>query len=80
MDHPRCADAGCLCCANANQKCGGAFGQFCLAQSTGEMWVASDGGYIVKYLVTTKGDANYFGEGIDGTLRLWSWLPLATSH
>ena len=45
-----------------------AFGQSDLAQSTGEMWVASDGGYIVKYLLTTKGDEVYFGEGIEGTL------------
>ena len=40
------------------------------ATSKGEMWVASDGGYIVKYLLTTKGDATYFGEGVEGTL---SW-------
>jgi hypothetical protein len=37
-------------------------------KSTGEMWVASEGGYIVRYLVTTKGDANYFGGGMEGTL------------
>ncbi|MBC7876375.1 MAG: hypothetical protein H7Y59_04315 [Anaerolineales bacterium] len=47
-----------------------AFGQSNMAQSTGEMWVASDGGYIVKYLLTTKGNADYFGEGIEGTLIL----------
>jgi hypothetical protein len=47
-----------------------ALGQAGRATATGEMWVASDGGYIVKYLLTTKGDANYFGEGIEGTL---SW-------
>lgn len=47
-----------------------AFGQLDIAQSTGEMWVASDGGYIVKYLLTTKGNADYFGEGIEGTLTL----------
>jgi hypothetical protein len=40
------------------------------ATAIGEMWVASDGGYIVKYLLTTKGDAKYFGEGVEGTL---SW-------
>ncbi len=39
-------------------------------QSTGEMWVATDGGYVLKYLLTTKGNADYFGEGIEGTL---SW-------
>jgi len=47
-----------------------AFGQLGLAKSTGEMWVASEGGYIVKYLVTTEGNADYFGEGIEGTLTL----------
>ncbi|MBE0680298.1 MAG: hypothetical protein IH589_00150 [Anaerolineales bacterium] len=47
-----------------------ASGQLDIAQSTGEMWVASDGGYIVKYLLTTKGNADYFGEGIEGTLTL----------
>lgn len=49
-----------------------AFGQLGIAQSTGEMWVATDGGYIVKYVLTTKGDANYFGEGIEGTLT-WDY-------
>ncbi len=49
-----------------------AFGQYGLAQSTGEMWVASEGGYIVRYLVTTKGDADYFGEGIEGTIT-WDY-------
>jgi hypothetical protein len=49
-----------------------AFGQLGLAKSTGEMWVASEGDYIVKYLVTTKGDADYFGEGIEGTLT-WDY-------
>ncbi len=49
-----------------------AFGQLGLAQSTGEMWVASEGGYIVRYLVTTEGDAVYFGEGVEGTLT-WDY-------
>ena len=49
-----------------------AFGQLGLAKSTGEMWVATEGGYIVKYLVTTKGTADYFGEGIEGTLT-WDY-------
>ena len=49
-----------------------AFGQSDIAQSTGEMWVASVGGYIVKYALTTKGDADYFGEGIEGTLT-WDY-------
>jgi len=37
-------------------------------KSTGEMWVATEGGYIVRYLVTTKGNADYFGGGLEGTL------------
>lgn len=47
-----------------------AFGQLDLTQSTGEMWVAPGGGYVVRYLLTTKGKADYFGEGIEGTLTL----------
>ena len=49
-----------------------AFGQLDIAQSTGELWVASDGGYVVKYLLTTKGNADYFGEGIEGTIT-WDY-------
>ncbi len=49
-----------------------AFGLSDIAESTGEMWVASEGGYIVRYLVTTQGDADYFGEGIQGTLT-WDY-------
>src|SRR5215211_6190754 len=30
-----------------------AFGQLGLAKSAGEMWVASEGGYLVEYMVTT---------------------------
>jgi hypothetical protein len=47
-----------------------ASGQSGLVKSTGEVWVASEGGYIVKYLLTTKGNADYFGEGIEGILTL----------
>jgi len=49
-----------------------AFGQLGLAKSTGEMWIASEAGYIVKYVLTTEGDADYFGEGIEGTLT-WDY-------
>lgn len=41
-----------------------------IAKSTGELWVASDGGYLVRLTLTTKGGADYFGKGIEGTL---SW-------
>lgn len=49
-----------------------AFGPLPPAQSTGELWVASEGGYILKYLLTTKGTAEYFGVGIEGTLT-WDY-------
>ena len=49
-----------------------AFGQPSLAKSTGEMWVATDGGYLLKYLLSTKGNADYFGEGVEGTLT-WDY-------
>ncbi len=49
-----------------------AFGHSGLAQSTGEMWVASEGGYIIKYLVASTGNADYFGDGIEGTLT-WDY-------
>lgn len=47
-----------------------ALGQVGLAKATGELWVASKGGYLVRYLLTAKGGAAYFGDGSDGTL---SW-------
>lgn len=49
-----------------------ALGETDLAKSTGEMWVASEGGFIVKYLLTTQGSADYFGEGTEGTLT-WDY-------
>jgi len=39
-------------------------------KATGEMWVATHGGYIVRYLLLAQGDAGYLGKGIAGTL---SW-------
>jgi hypothetical protein len=42
------------------------------AESSGEVWVAADGGYILKYLLTTTGDANNFGEGMEGTVT-WEY-------
>jgi hypothetical protein len=47
-----------------------ALGEQDLTQATGEMWVASEAGYIVRYLLTTKAGADYFGEGIEGTMTL----------
>jgi hypothetical protein len=39
-----------------------------LNKSAGEVWVASEGGYVLRYHHTTTGDASYFGEGTEGTL------------
>lgn len=45
-----------------------AFGQTGIAQSTGGMWVSSNGNYVVKYILTTKGNTDYFGDETEGTL------------
>lgn len=47
-----------------------ALGEQDLTESAGELWVASEGNYIVKYSLTRKAKADYFGEGIEGTLTL----------
>lgn len=49
-----------------------ALGAVGVAQTTGELWVAADGGYVVKYWASTHGGADYFGEGIEGTLN-WDY-------
>jgi hypothetical protein len=41
-----------------------------LAVSAGELWVATDGGYIVSYQVTTQAAADYFGPDTEGKM---SW-------
>jgi len=33
---------------------------------------SSNGGYVVKYLLTTKGNEDYFGDGNEGTLT-WDY-------
>jgi hypothetical protein len=43
-----------------------------IAESIGELWVASDGGYLVRYTLETTGGADYFGEDIEGTLT-WDY-------
>mgnify|MGYP000957633685 FL=1 len=43
-----------------------ALAQSGFAKSTGELWVAVSGGYVVKYVLTTQGGADYFGEGVEG--------------
>ena len=49
-----------------------ALGEVGFTQSTGQVWVASDKGYVVRYLLTTTAGTDYFGEGIDGTLT-WEY-------
>ncbi|MCC7206583.1 MAG: hypothetical protein IT323_04715, partial [Anaerolineae bacterium] len=41
-----------------------------IADSTGELWVASQGGYLVRYTLTTIAGPQYFGDGVEGAL---SW-------
>lgn len=41
-----------------------------IATSDGDLWVAADGGYVVRYTLTTTGGPSHFGAGIDGT---WTW-------
>lgn len=47
-----------------------ALGEDEVTESTGELWVASEGGYLIKYVLTRKAKADYFGEGVEGTLTL----------
>jgi hypothetical protein len=45
-----------------------ALGEPGFTQSTGQIWVAADKGYVVRYLLTTTAGADYFGEGNEGTI------------
>jgi hypothetical protein len=45
-----------------------ALGEDGFNQSTGEMWVATDGSYLVKYVLSKKAGPDFFGSGYDGTL------------
>jgi hypothetical protein len=47
-----------------------ALGEDGLNQSTGELWVATEGAYLVKYVLSTQAGPNYFGAGVDGTMSL----------
>ncbi|MGZ5379852.1 MAG: hypothetical protein ACXWD8_18225 [Mycobacterium sp.] len=53
------------------------FDQRALAESgrtetSGEVWVASEGGYLVRFLRTSRADASYWGEGMDGAMT-WGY-------
>ncbi len=41
--------------------------------TTGEIWVAADGGHVLRFVRSTTADATYFGEGIAGTMT-WEYL------
>jgi hypothetical protein len=43
-----------------------------LNKSTGELWLASEGGHVLRYRQTTTGDENYFGETTQGTMT-WDY-------
>jgi hypothetical protein len=47
-----------------------ALAEYGLSTSSGELWLATEGGYVLRYLRTTTADANYFGDDTQGTL---SW-------
>jgi hypothetical protein len=49
-----------------------AVGQLGVAEATGELWVAAEGGYILKYVLTLTGGADYFGPGVEGTAT-WNY-------
>jgi hypothetical protein len=44
-----------------------------LSKSTGELWLASEGGYVLRYRQTTTADEDYFGEGTQGTMS-WDYV------
>lgn len=49
-----------------------ALGALGFAKAAGELWLASPGGFLVKYQLTTQGDAKLFGPGLAGTLT-WDY-------
>jgi hypothetical protein len=56
-----------------------AVGLFAVASTNGEIWVASDGGYVLRYTRTTTGDTAYFGPGTEGTL-VWDYSVTAINQ
>jgi len=49
-----------------------ALGQTGFSQSSGQVWVASENGAVVRYLLTTTAGADYFGEGNEGA-QTWEY-------
>ena len=53
------------------------FGSLDPATSTGDVWVAIDGGFVVRYSLVTQGTSAHLGRGVDG-LMTWEY-ELGTS-
>lgn len=49
-----------------------ALGESKLNEAQGEVWLASDGGYVLRYVITKTGGENYFGEGMEGSMT-WDY-------
>lgn len=48
-----------------------AVGQPGVGHTTGEMWLANDGGYVLAYTMTSDGTDDLFGDGVEGKI---TWL------
>jgi hypothetical protein len=42
------------------------------SESTGDVWIAADGGYVVRYRLTTRAGPEYFGREAQGTMT-WEY-------
>jgi len=49
-----------------------ALGEAGFTESTGQVWVASDSGVVVRYLLTTTAGVEHFGEGVEGS-QTWEY-------
>ena len=49
-----------------------ALGQTGFTKSTGQVWVATDTGVVIKYFLTTTAGADYFGKGMEG-VQTWEY-------
>ena len=45
-----------------------AVGQAAAVDTTGEIWIASDGGHVLEFAMTSKGADELFGKGLSGTI------------
>lgn len=44
-----------------------------LTESQGEFWLATEGGYLLRYHLTTQADEGFFGQGMTGTMT-WDYV------